>query len=691
MTRPSFLCLLLLLLPNAVDAVQFTRGEIDGNAPIDLTDGVVLLNYLFLSTETLPCDDAADTNDDGRINLTDSVFLLNFLFLGGPRPAPPFEFCGHDCTEDELACAAFSACQDPVLAPPFEFGDTDADGNYRPFLATGELVRPRYGHEAVTTRSGRVCVVGGTDERGLTSIDTVEFFLPDRAPAGELPPGRAPGFWVDTDFEGDTVRLPSGRLYFTLTERTDGRLLCLGGTTNILGGPLHGEAVLIDPDARTVQALEQELVEPRFRHTTTVLPDGNWLIAGGQRSTTVVVDLEPIGLGQQVTVYPSTASIEIYSPEENTFELLAVQERLVELATRRGRAGHAATRIAGVDNRLGTDDDLVLLAGGLMTLSPQFAPANKLPGRVGNSTAEAVTTVELFDPNTRQITAMVAALPSGRIDAPHIVNLGEFNDSTPDGVLGMGNAVLITHGHSDEECLSTAEAMFDEVLVATFTGFGPAGGVQFASVRGPDERLVQGMEYANALTPTDTRLPDGALGTGGSWIGRSMTNPVALPRRIDSAAGVSTVGTWVITVGGTHAAGSEESCTHFPAAPQARAASLFDPYFSLGSLAAGGSPRNLEAARSLENPLGISGTWLVLDGSIPGESIDGFGSTPVGEWPQMLARARADSVNVPLPGNDGILGTPDDLLLLVGGATDPARFGGEPTCPSVEILVPPAK
>ena len=60
-------------------------------------------------------------------------------------------------------------------------------------------------------------------------------------------------------------------------------------------------------------------------------------------------------------------------------------------------------------------------------------------------------------------------------DLEATVNLGQFNDFTPDGVLGMGNAVLVTHGNVGGGCPVTP--LIDQVFMASFTpGAGPALG-----------------------------------------------------------------------------------------------------------------------------------------------------------------------------------------------------------------------
>ena len=90
---------------------QFKRGDADGIGVINLTDGVFLLNFLFLGGPPPPCMDAADVNDDGQLNITTGVFVFNWLFLGGPLPpAPGPAACGSDPTADDLGCAEYNNC-----------------------------------------------------------------------------------------------------------------------------------------------------------------------------------------------------------------------------------------------------------------------------------------------------------------------------------------------------------------------------------------------------------------------------------------------------------------------------------------------------------------------------------------------------------------------------------------------------
>ena len=87
----------------------FVRGDCNQDAERNLTDGIFLLNFLFLGGGEPQCVAACDNNGDGELNITTAVFLFNFLFLGGPPPPEPLE-CGASSTEDDRA----SGCENPA-------------------------------------------------------------------------------------------------------------------------------------------------------------------------------------------------------------------------------------------------------------------------------------------------------------------------------------------------------------------------------------------------------------------------------------------------------------------------------------------------------------------------------------------------------------------------------------------------
>jgi len=94
---------------------RFHRGDANGSGGIELTDGVFVLNFLFLGGPMPSCMDAADADDSGSLQLTDGVAILNFLFLGGvapPSPGPPGQPCGPDpaLPADAIGCDVYTGC-----------------------------------------------------------------------------------------------------------------------------------------------------------------------------------------------------------------------------------------------------------------------------------------------------------------------------------------------------------------------------------------------------------------------------------------------------------------------------------------------------------------------------------------------------------------------------------------------------
>ena len=75
------------------------NGDINGDGSRDMSDGVGVLQYLYLSGAApvsatcefeAPAVDNGDTNGDGDIDMSDGVALLSWLFTGGRDPEP---FC----------------------------------------------------------------------------------------------------------------------------------------------------------------------------------------------------------------------------------------------------------------------------------------------------------------------------------------------------------------------------------------------------------------------------------------------------------------------------------------------------------------------------------------------------------------------------------------------------------------------
>jgi hypothetical protein len=85
--------------------VTFRRGDVDSNGLVELTDPILVLNYLFLGGRDPDCKEAADTDDNAIIDITDAVNSLTYQFLGGTDlPSPGPRVCGADPTVDGLGC-----------------------------------------------------------------------------------------------------------------------------------------------------------------------------------------------------------------------------------------------------------------------------------------------------------------------------------------------------------------------------------------------------------------------------------------------------------------------------------------------------------------------------------------------------------------------------------------------------------
>ena len=122
MRRLALPLLLLVAWGVPLRAKTFVRGDADSNGRIELTDGIRILEFLFLAGPPPTCLDAADGDDDGRLRITDAVRIFLWLFgdvaiLADPGPRQDFAVyessdCGVDTTNDRLDCEAqATTCQ----------------------------------------------------------------------------------------------------------------------------------------------------------------------------------------------------------------------------------------------------------------------------------------------------------------------------------------------------------------------------------------------------------------------------------------------------------------------------------------------------------------------------------------------------------------------------------------------------
>lgn len=109
----------IMALPLSADSV-FSRGDGNGDGTLELTDAVIVLNYLFLGGTEPACLEGADADNDGSVSLTDGILVLQYLFQGGNAPALPGppgvnSGCGPDTdipgTPGDLGCVNYSGCE----------------------------------------------------------------------------------------------------------------------------------------------------------------------------------------------------------------------------------------------------------------------------------------------------------------------------------------------------------------------------------------------------------------------------------------------------------------------------------------------------------------------------------------------------------------------------------------------------
>ena len=76
------------------------RGDVNNDQVVNMSDAIMLNNFLFNGGPEPPCLNQADANDDGKVNVSDSSYIMNWLFKGGPAPPAPGPY-NHICTFDQ--------------------------------------------------------------------------------------------------------------------------------------------------------------------------------------------------------------------------------------------------------------------------------------------------------------------------------------------------------------------------------------------------------------------------------------------------------------------------------------------------------------------------------------------------------------------------------------------------------------
>ena len=72
-------------------------GDANFDSRLDISDPILVLNYLFRTEDVPACANAADFNQDTRLDISDPISMLGTLFLGAPVPGDSDQPLEVDC------------------------------------------------------------------------------------------------------------------------------------------------------------------------------------------------------------------------------------------------------------------------------------------------------------------------------------------------------------------------------------------------------------------------------------------------------------------------------------------------------------------------------------------------------------------------------------------------------------------
>ncbi|NIP41154.1 MAG: hypothetical protein GWN61_00270, partial [candidate division Zixibacteria bacterium] len=72
------------------DVIVYLCGDTNADGNVNVSDGVAVINFVFVGGQPPAPLESADTNCDSHINVSDAIYIINFVFVGGAEPC-------HDC------------------------------------------------------------------------------------------------------------------------------------------------------------------------------------------------------------------------------------------------------------------------------------------------------------------------------------------------------------------------------------------------------------------------------------------------------------------------------------------------------------------------------------------------------------------------------------------------------------------
>jgi hypothetical protein len=137
---------------------SFLRGDVDQNGPIQITDALVVFDFLFSGAGEPRCLAAADSNGDGFVDVSDGIYLLEFLFSGGSAPPSPYPECHPYLPWFGPACDFFEPCEVEEVEPSTSIYELlfEADGTFRVTWIPLELYVDYWGSYTYDLATGRI-------------------------------------------------------------------------------------------------------------------------------------------------------------------------------------------------------------------------------------------------------------------------------------------------------------------------------------------------------------------------------------------------------------------------------------------------------------------------------------------------------------------------------------------------------
>jgi len=471
-----------------------------------------------------------------------------------------------------------------VSSPGLPFNSTEL---YNPathsFSTAGNMNVPRWGHTATLLLDGRVLITGGVNSTSTEAgsvANTAEIYDP-----------------TEQTFVLTAGTMSSPRFLHTATLLADGRVLIVGGGTTVqpacilcYGATISNTAEIFDPATGLFTPTTAPMATARQVFTSTLLPDGEVLVAGGAAvdgtSLSAAELFDPLSNG-----FHSTASLTV----PRSFQAAALLPSGKVLLAGGNSATSTTPSAELYDPIAGTFTAAGNLAIGLGAFLPTVLADGTvlLPG--GNGIAPTNFS-EIYSPTNGAFTA------TGGLDTPNLLYASAL---LPDGT------VLITGGENGSETIADAEIYYSTAPLAPLTvttasvpsGLVGQGYTQFLLEQGGLGTLTWSL--ASGSLPPGISLsstPTGGLLFGTPAAAGTFTFTLSLT---DSSEKSATSGPFTLVIDSVTAALS------FPA-PNLNTAIVGAPYTASLTITGGTTPYNLAVTTGTLPPgitLGTNGQF----------------------------------------------------------------------------------